>query len=134
MLKFTSVLVMALILGVGFAGCDKAEEAMQNTDLGATAEASKLLGSATKSLAGITDVESAKAALPALKDLDLDLGKLMAKVKDMSPEQKSKLTGAVSKAMPQLESAMAKVTSMAGVGDIVGPTLESLMGKFKGMM
>ncbi len=115
-------------------GCDQAEKALENTDLGSTTETTKLVGNAVKSIGGIKDLESAKAALPALKDIDLDLGKLVSKVKDISPEQKEKLTSIVSKAMPQLEGAISKVTSLPGVGEVVGPTLESLQNKFKSLM
>lgn len=132
--KYLPVFAVALVLIIAATGCDQAEKALDKTDLGATTEVSKLVGNATKALAGITDLESAKAALPALKDVDVDLGKLVEKVKEMTPEQKSKLTSVVSKAMPQLEGSISKITSMAGVGQVVGPTLESLKDKFKSLM
>ena len=128
------VIVVCLAVLGGLAACDKAEQAVQKTDLGAVTELTKLIGTATKSLSGITDLESAQAALPDLQGVDTDLGKLMENVKDMSPEQKSKLTSAVTKAMPQLEGAVSKITSMPGVGDVVGPTLTSLQSKFKSLM
>ena len=133
------LLMIACLAAFGLlAGCDQAEKALEKTDLtselGTTAEASKLIGNAVKSLGSIKDLESAKAALPALKNVDLDLGKLVTKVKDMSPEQQAQLTSVVSKAMPQLEGAMSKVTSLPGVGAVVGPTLESLQNKFKSLI
>ncbi len=129
---FTSVVAMVFIIAL--AGCDQAEKAAKGIDLGSTAQVTKLISSATKALGGISDVDSAKAALPALKDVDLDLGKLMEKVKDMSPEQKSKLTGLVSAAMPQLEGTIGKILSLPGVGNVVGPTMNSLQDKFKSLM
>lgn len=130
-----SVLLIACLAAINLtSGCDQAEQAMEKTELGATTEVTKLIGNAVKSLSGITDLASAKAALPALKDIDLDLGKLVKKVTEMSPEQKTKLSGVISKAMPQLESAISKVSSVAGIGDVVGPTLESLQNKFKSLI
>ena len=134
LLNKMAVGLVFLALMVSFTGCDKAEEAIQSTDLGASAGITKLMAKATEAIGGVTDIESAKAALPALKDVDLDLGKLVAKFGEMSPDQKSKLSGVVSKAMPALENAMNKVTSLSGVGDIVGPTLASLKGKLAGLM
>lgn len=130
-----SVLVIAWVAALGMlAGCDQAEKALDKTDLGTTTEVTKLIGNAVKSLGSITDIESARTALPALQDVDIDLGKVVQKVQDMAPEAKSKLTGAVSKAMPQLEAAIAKVSSLSGVGEIVGPTLESVQNKLKSMI
>jgi hypothetical protein len=128
------ILVIACVAALGMlAGCDKAEQALEKTDLGTTTEVTKLISNAVKSLGSITDIESARAALPALQDVDIDLGKIVQNVKDMAPEAKSKLTGVVSKAMPQLEAAIAKVSSLSGVGEIVGPTLKSLQDKFKNL-
>lgn len=130
-----SVLVLVALAAFGMmAGCDKAERAMDKADLGAISEITKLIGSTTDALAGIEDLDSAKAALPALKNVDLELGKLVQKFGDMSPEQKSELTGVVSKAMPQMESAIRKVSGMPGVGAVVRPTLDSLKNKFKSMI
>ncbi len=131
LMKTTALLVMLIAV---VAGCDKAEKALEKTGLGGASEVTSLLGNATKTLSGITDIESAKAALPALKDIDLDLGKLMETVKDMKPEQKSKVMGIVTKALPQLEGLITKVSSLSGVGDVVGPTLESMQGKLKDLM
>ena len=133
------LLIIACLAAFGvLAGCDQAEKALEKTDLsselGTTAEASKLIGNAVKSIGGIKDRESDKDALPDLKAVDLDLGKMVEKVKDMSPEQQAKLTGVVTKAMPQLEGAISKVTSLPGVGAVVGPTLESLQNKFKSLI
>lgn len=66
-------------------------------------------------------------------ELDGDFGSLVKKVSEMSPEQKGKLTGAVTKALPQLEGAISKVTSLPGVGKVVGPTLKSIQSKLAGL-
>ena len=131
---YKSVLLAACLLAVGLmAGCDQAEKALNKSDVGVSAEATKLVSSAVKALSGIKDVESAKAALPVLKDLDVDFGSLAEKGKEMSPEQKSKLTGAVAQALPGLEGAISKVTALPGVGNLVGPTLGSIQAKLKSL-
>ena len=84
------LLILACLAAFGvLAGCDQAEKALEKTDLsselGTTAEASKLIGNAVKSIGSIKDLESAKAALPALKDVDLDLGKNGAKSERHEP-------------------------------------------------
>ena len=139
-LRGTVALALCLAMLGSLAGCDKAEEAMKNkdlpsvSDLTAATDLTSLMSKAVETLGGIKDIESAKAALPALKDMDVDLGKIVSKVKEMSPEQKSKLSDAVGKAMPQLDGAIEKVTSLQGVGSIVGPTLDSFKDKFKSLM
>lgn len=55
------------------------------------------------------------------------------KMKEMSPEQKSVLTGAAAKAMPQLEGGFNRVVGLEGVGNVVGPVLESLQSKLKNL-
>ena len=126
-----SILVVVAVVAIGMmAGCDQAKETLEMTNLGGAAEITKLIGSATSALAGITDIDSAKAALPALKNVDTDLGKIVQKFGEMSPEQKDQITGIVTKAMPQLEDAIAKAAAMPGIGAVVGPTLDSLKNKF----
>jgi len=133
-LRYGLLFALALAAFGTLAGCDKAEQVMEKTDLGTTSELTSFVTKAVETLGGIKDVDSAKAVLPALKQMDIDLESIIAKVSEMSPEQKSQLTGAVGKVMPQFEGAIAKVTSMNGVGAVVGPTLESLQNKFKNMM
>ena len=139
-LRTTIALSLCLVLLGSLAGCDKAEEAMSDKDipsmssLTSASDLTSLMGKAVETLGGIKDIETAKAALPALKDMDVDLGAIVAKVKDMSPEQQSQLSAAAGKMMPQIEGAIEKVTSLQGVGSVVGPTLESLQNKFKSMM
>lgn len=64
----------------------------------------------------------------------MDLGQLVQKVKEMSLEQKSTVTSAVAKVMPSLNEAITKVSSLAGVGDIVRPTLDSLQNTLKSIL
>ncbi len=133
-LRYGLLIALALAAFGTLAGCDQAEKAMEKADLGTTSELTSFVSKAAETLGGIKDVESAKAVLPQLKQMDIDLEKIVAKVSEMSPEQKSQLTSAVGKVFPQFEGAIAKVTSMTGVGSVVGPTLESIQNKFKGMM
>ena len=135
--RFRRVSVMATMVLVtlgGLGGCDEAEKTLEKPDLGVTTQVTKLVGDAVKSIGGITDEASAKAALPTLKDVDMDLGKLVQKVAELAPDLQSKLNSVVSGAMPQLEEAISKISSLDGVGEIVGPTLSSLQSKLKSMM
>lgn len=128
------LLVCCLALMVSMTGCDKAEQALEKTDLGAASDVTKLVSKAVSALGGIHDVPSAQAALPALKEMNVDLGQLVTKFNEMSPEKKAQMKTAVSKVFPQLEGAIDKVTSLSGVGEVVGPTLASFQEKFKSMM
>lgn len=131
----TGVLLAACLALMGaMTGCDKAEQALEKTDLGAASDLTGMVSRAVETLGGIHDVDSAKSALPKLKEMDGDLGQLVTKFNEMSPEKKSQLTAAVKKVFPQLEGAIDKVTSLTGVGEVVGPTLASFQEKFKSMM
>ncbi|MCB1184730.1 hypothetical protein KDM41_14980 [bacterium] len=131
--RIPRIALVAIVLAClgAMSACDKAQETLKSTDLGAAGDVGKLLSKAAEAFGGITDVESAKAALPQLKGLDGDLGQLVEKFAAMDPAKKEKLLGAVSSARPQLEKAMARIENMAGVGEIVGPTLSSFRAKLE---
>ncbi len=94
-----------------------------------TANITSMFGSATESLEGITDVESAKAAVPALTDFS---GKIdgVASMADKLPDAaKPILAGALEKIMPMLD----KVMAIPGVGAVLGGVIEPLKEKLTGL-
>ena len=93
------------------------------------ANITSMFGSATESLEGITDVESAKAAVPALTDFS---GKIdgVASMADKLPDAaKPILAGALEKLMPLLD----KVMAIPGVGAVLGGVIEPLKEKLTGL-
>ncbi|MEZ4386294.1 MAG: hypothetical protein R3D98_01700 [Candidatus Krumholzibacteriia bacterium] len=125
--------LLVLILSLALLGaCGKAEKALDTAGLSVGKDLTNLMGEATRMFSGITDLESAKAALPKLTDLDTTLGELVAKAADLSAESKQSLSGLVKGAMPALEAAVAKVSAMeGGISDTLKPAIDSMMGKLK---
>lgn len=128
-----SVLALTLMLAV-VGGCSKSEEAMDLAGLKVGKDLTSMLGDATKLLGGITDLDSAKAALPQLKDMDSSLSGIVSKVADMSPESKDSMAGMVKGALPALEGAVGKVMANQEIGQTLKPTLDSILDKVKGLI
>ncbi len=84
----------------------------------------------TSSLAGITDADSATAALPKLGEAGDMLKGVSESLADAPAIPKAAISRVVGRDMGKLEDAAGKVMEMDGVGDIlqpaVGPILETL--------
>lgn len=126
-----AILIMILSL-VG--ACGKGDKALDVAGLSLGKDLSGMLGKATTLLGGITDLDSAKAALPKLNEMNTGLDGIVAKAAKLSPESKDSFVGLVHKAMPALEGAMTKVMELPGVGDTLRPTMESMMSKIKSLL
>ena len=90
-----------------------------------TKSAGAMLDGLKTSLGNITDVATAKAALPQLTAATGELDKLSA----LPATAKSGITGLVVAAMPALKAQADKVLAIPGVGDVAKPTLDGLMAK-----
>ena len=88
-----------------------------------------MFGSATESLGGITDVESAKAAIPALTDFSGKLDGITSMADKLPDAAKPMLAGALEKIMPMLDSVMA----IPGVGAVLGGVIEPLKEKLSSL-
>jgi len=88
-----------------------------------------MFGSATESLEGITDVDSAKAALPALTDFSGKLDGVTSMAGNLPDAAKPILAGALEKIMPMLD----KVMEIPGVGAVLGGVIEPLKEKLSGL-
>jgi hypothetical protein len=90
--------------------------------------------SATTALNGITDAASAEAALPKLTEIDANLDKLGGLVEQLPAEGKSALVALINGALPALETLIAKVNDMPGVGPVIKPTADAMVAKLKAMV
>ena len=129
----TTAMVLTLMLTM-VSGCSKTEEALDMGGLKLGKELTSMLGEATKLIGGITDLDSAKAALPKLKGMDTDLEGIVSKVASLSPESKDSLAGMVKGALPALEGAIGKVTASPELGQTLKPTHDSILNKVKGLI
>jgi uncharacterized protein YukE len=89
----------------------------------------EFFGSAGTALKGITDVESAKAALPKLGELTAstdELSKLMANVPEAA---KSALSGVWEKGVVELKALVEKTLALPGVESVLKPAVTELLDK-----
>jgi hypothetical protein len=87
------------------------------------------VGTLRSLLPGITDVASAQAALPKLRDATAQLNEVSNLAVKLSPEGKSALAKLIAAAMPAINQMCDKVLATPAVGDITKPTINELRGK-----
>jgi hypothetical protein len=78
------------------------------------------------SLQGVTDQASAKAAVPKLQDIKMEIDKVTSLVGQLSPEQRKTIVGLVGPAMTALSQLFDKVLAIPGVGEVLKPTIDAL--------
>ena len=84
-------------------------------------------------LGGITDAASAQSALPKLEDAVKSVDGLAGILPKLSAEQKTMLAGLITAALPTLKELIAKVLAIPGVGDVLKPTADALVGKIEAL-
>ncbi|MEE9319214.1 MAG: DUF937 domain-containing protein [Granulosicoccus sp.] len=92
-----------------------------------------VFGSTTDALSGITDADTATAAIPALEEATSKLGgvnDLFARLPDAA---KGPVSSIVSGGMATLQPILDKVIALPGVGSVVEPVVKPLMDLLKGM-
>lgn len=87
------------------------------------------MGSMTTSLGSITDVASAKAAIPSLTSANNDLGKLAGMMNKLPAGAKDQVSQLVAQGIPQLQNTINKISAIPGVGPVIRPFVESLATK-----
>jgi len=87
------------------------------------------LSSLRTSLAGITDVESARAALPKLQEATATIEKVNGMVPQLSAEQRLSVSGLATPDMAGINQMLEKVLAIPGVGDVLKPTVDNLKTK-----
>ena len=94
-----------------------------------TAQATSAIDTLKAALEGITDSESAKAALPKLQDADGQMAAVSNLLATLSPDQKKALATAITAALPALNPLFDKVLAIPGVADIAKPVIDGLRAK-----
>lgn len=107
---------------------DSAKEAV-SANMDVSEEVSSVMGTVTNSFSGITDIESAKAALPQLSEATAKLGGL-ASILDKLPEAaRGPVMKIVSESLPQIQGLIDKISATPGVGPIIKPIADGLLEK-----
>jgi hypothetical protein len=81
------------------------------------------------SLQGVTDVDSAKAALPKLDAAKNQIDRVTGLAGQLTPDQRKTIASVVAPAMPLIDQLTNKVLDMPGVGDVLRPTLDPVKTK-----
>ena len=84
------------------------------------------MSSMTTSLGGITDVASAKAAMPNITEASGQLGSLAGLFAKLPEAARGPITKIVGDNIPMLQEVINKVGAIPGVGDIIKPMVEKL--------
>jgi hypothetical protein len=78
-------------------------------------------------LGGITDADSAKAALPQIHDISGSVDKLKGVVGQLPDTGKTALADLIAKAMATVQPLVDKAYALPGVGDVLKPELDPLL-------
>ena len=92
------------------------------------------ISSLRTTLSGVTDVASAKAALPKLQEVADQIGKTGGMMGSLSADQRKVLSGLVNPTMPEVDQLFDKVLAIPGVGEVLKPTLDTMKAKLATLM
>jgi hypothetical protein len=81
------------------------------------------------SLQGVTDTNSAQAALPKLEAAKNQIDRVSNLTGQLSSDQKRTLAGVVASAMPMINQLSDKVMGIQGVSDVLKPTIDPMKQK-----
>jgi hypothetical protein len=82
-------------------------------------------------LKGVTDAQSAQAAVPKLKDINAKLEQLSGTVTQLPGDGKKVLADVLSKRVAGLKTLAAEVAAKPGVGPVVKPELDAVIAKLE---
>lgn len=112
------------------ASSSSATTQFENLDAaGIGSELKNTMGSLTTSFSGITDVDSAKAALPNITSASDNLGGLAGMMAKLPEAAQGPIKAVVAGGMPQIQEMIDKISAIPGVGPIVKPVLDGLTEK-----
>jgi len=92
-----------------------------------------IVGTASESLGGITDVASAEAALPALEDASGKLSGLADTIGRLPDAAKGPLGNIISGALASIKPLVEKAQSIPGVGDVITPVVTPMIEMLEGL-
>lgn len=121
-------------IGGGVSGMmDKATEALSGVEGGSEMlkQVTDLFASATKTLSGVKDADSATAALPDLGKLTEGFGGMTEMFSKLPDAAKVAVGGVFQSSLGQLQPIIDKVMAIPGVEAILKPAIDALMSKLE---
>jgi Bacterial protein of unknown function (DUF937) len=101
--------------------------AAQGVDVGK--QITNSIASLRTTLDGVTDVASAKAALPKVQEVAAQIDKTGGEVGQLSADQRKFLAGLVNPMMPAFNQLCDKVLAIPGVAEVLKPSVDALKAK-----
>jgi hypothetical protein len=92
-------------------------------------QTSESLSSLRTTLSGVTDVASAKAALPKLQEVTDQIDKTNGMIGSLSADQRKVLANLVNPTMLAVNQLFDKVLAIPGVGEVLKPTIDTVKAK-----
>jgi hypothetical protein len=111
----------------GTVGMAPADLTVEGTNLASQVNSS--VGALRSTLPGITDVASAEAALPKLREAAAQLNEVSTLATKLTPERKSALAKLIAAAKPTIDQMCDKVLATPGVEGVAKPVIDELRGK-----
>src|SRR6516225_2470520 len=87
------------------------------------------IASVRATLDGVTDVSSAQAALPKLKEATAQIDKTCGEVGQLSAEQRKLIAAVINPLMPTVNQLCDKVLAIPGVAEVLKPSVDTLKAK-----
>jgi hypothetical protein len=126
----TLLVVLALILGLGVAGCGGGNS--QNMELGGINTGDMLdglLARTFRALGGVNSMESAQKAAPQIQAINDDFDDLIYHIPKLSEKGRSDLSSKAKKALPEIQDMARRINEMQGLGKILGPEMNAMVDK-----
>jgi len=92
-----------------------------------------VFGSTTDALSGVTDVESAQSAIPAIEEATSKLGGMSDLITRLPEAAQGPIASIVSNGMTAIQPLIEKVTAIPGVGAVLEPVLQPMLDMLSGM-
>lgn len=92
-----------------------------------------LFGDLGRSLGSITDVASARAALPDLSGIQDQLGAIERAADSLPPAGRSALSGMVDASLPTISRTADKLLADSAIAPVVKPVLDNIMGRLSAL-
>ena len=101
---------------------------------GVTDQVGGIFGGATDAISGITDADSATAAVPALEGISGQVDGLSGMMDKLPEAGRGQVSGLIGDNVGKLQPLIDKASEIPGVGAIIGPVAGPLMEKLQGLM
>ncbi len=92
-----------------------------------------VFGSATDALGGITDVESAQSAIPAIEEATAKLGGINDLITRLPEAAQGPLAAIAGNGVAALQPIIEKITAIPGVGAVIEPAVQPMLDMLSGL-